>query len=66
MTLKNFLTKIDPAVKIKVWDTEKKSGNIYTVGSAEELTKHYKFSYHLIVEDFMVTPDCVTVTVKRG
>ena len=66
MTVKKFLSKVNPTLQVKIWDLDKSAGNNMSQGEAGEMALKYHFNYHLMVEDFLIENDCIIIYAKRG
>lgn len=65
MTVKEFLTKVQPNLKVVIFDTDKKPGAQHKTDEAGALAIEYHFNNSNVVNDFMIFEDVIYIYTSR-
>jgi len=65
MLTRDFLMHIQPTMKVIQFDQDAIGGNFRKEDEAGALAIAHHFDYDSVVEDFVITPDMVTIFIKR-
>lgn len=65
MTVKEFLTKVQPNLKVVIFDTDKKPGAQRKTDEAGALAIEYHFNNSNVVNDFMIFEDVIYIYTSR-
>lgn len=65
MLTREFLKHVAPTMRVVIWDLDAIPGNNRKEDEAGALAIAHHFDYDSVVEGFAVTPDMVTIFIKR-
>ena len=65
MLTREFLKHVSPTMRVVIWDLDAIPGKNRKGDEAGALAIAHHFDYDSVVEDFAITPDMVTIFIKR-